>query len=150
MSSLSRRLFMRGLPMAPAVAKQAVGEIVKEVTKSVSASSLMEGVTVAGGGFHSGHPDNPWQRLNRWALNKIKGGSIPPHKEREFRRYAKVRARLAEDDDIEALGSISAGARRRMHEKAAYERAIINDIEDSETQTLYDALLMKAEKGLLS
>jgi hypothetical protein len=140
---------LRGLPMAPAVAKQAVGEIAKEVTKSASAQALMEGVPSVSGPFPCGS-DNPWQRLNRWALNKIKGGHIPPHKEREFRRLAKVRARLVEDEDIEALGSISAGARRRMHEKSAYRRAVAFDIEDSEAQTIYETLLEKAEKGLLS
>lgn len=150
MSNLTRRLLLRGLPMAPAMAKQVSGEIIKQA--AAQAALVLDGppTGLAGRGVPGESPiSNQWHKIRKWTVGKLARGEMPAHKKREITRYARSRARWSENMDIEALGSISSGARRRMHEAYCFRKIICDEIEDSEIDSLYDALMEKAEKGLL-
>jgi hypothetical protein len=137
---LSRRLLLRGLPMAPAMAKQAVGEIVKQaVSKSVA---TFEGGSIFVGGSVPGGSD-AWDLAHKWTLERVRAGIIPDHKVHEYRRQARLQARAGYDPDVEALGSISNSYRRRMHEESAYRAVIRQDIEDHDSRNLFQSILDK-------
>lgn len=144
MSNLTRRLLLRGLPMAPAMAKQAAGEIAKEIAgkavATMDAGYSLSARSVPGGIAGS---DDPWDLAHKWTMSQVKAGIIPDHKVIEYRRQARFLARAGLDPDVEALGSVSSSYRRRMHEESAYRATIRQEIEGHESTGLFRSILDK-------
>lgn len=130
--ALNRRGLLRLLPMAPAMAKELASDITKQAAGR--AASLMHGPIPTS--MVHGSPDG-YEKARSTIMQNLRDGLIPKFKEYEYRSTALHRARWREDEDVEALHSISGNYRMRMHRESAYRRVVKEDLAEMENATVW-------------
>lgn len=119
---IARRAFMRLLPAAPLMAKEAASTAAAEATQASGVSVL--------GRRHRYFPDHRSGQKIEGALVKLlrDGKRIPALRAKQWRLQAKREARIL-DPDIASMRSLSLSKKIAMQEERNYERAIQDHLE---------------------